>query len=321
MIVDRERMVRVKRQFSASAERVFDAWLDPATAGKWLYATPTGTMTRLEIDARVGGKFLFVRRESEDIEHVGEYLEIDRPKRLVFTMAVPKFSSEYTRVTVDIVPRKNGCELTLTHEGVLPDWMEKTQQGWGMILDGLASSLDPSSSEYGVVIDPGTIRFERLLPGPIERVWSYLTDSNKRGQWLASGEMEPRVGGSVELKFQHATLSTKTAPAPERFQGHDCHLSHDKVLRFEPPHLLSISWDDGGQPSDVTFELSPQADKVLLVLTHRRLANRKAMVEVGTGWHSHLVVLQDRLEGREPDAFWTIFNEIDGKYEDRIAGE
>ena len=70
--------IRITRRFNASIERVFDAWLDPEKAGKWLFATPTGKMVRVEIDPRVGGSFNITRRESEDIEHVGTYLEIDR---------------------------------------------------------------------------------------------------------------------------------------------------------------------------------------------------------------------------------------------------
>lgn len=131
----------VTHRFAAAAERVFDAWLDPKTAGKWLFATETGTITKVDIDPRVRGRFSIIRREADDIEHVGEYLEIDRPQRLVFTFGVPKFSSEMTRVTIEIVPLANGCELTLTHEGVLPDYGERTRQGWDMILDNLAESL------------------------------------------------------------------------------------------------------------------------------------------------------------------------------------
>ncbi len=132
----------VSRRFDASAERVFDAWLDPEKASKWLFATPTGRMVRAEVDARVGGSFTFVRRDGDDVEHVGEYLEIDRPRRLVFTFAVPRFSPVFTRVSVDIVPLGAGCELTLTHEGVPPEWADRTREGWTMILAGLAGSLD-----------------------------------------------------------------------------------------------------------------------------------------------------------------------------------
>lgn len=134
--------VRVSRRFSASAERVFDAWLDPEKAGRWLFATPTGQMVRVEIDACVGGQFAFVdRRDGEDVEHVGEYLEIDRPRRLVFTFSVPKYSSVSTRVTIEIQPLGTGCALTLTHENVLPDYGTRTEAGWTMILDRLAEAL------------------------------------------------------------------------------------------------------------------------------------------------------------------------------------
>lgn len=99
-------------------------------------------MVRVEIDARVGGSFVFVdRRDDEDIEHVGRYLEIDRPRRLVFTFAVPKFSAQSTRVTIDIVALEAGCALPLTHEGVLPDYATRTQAGWTGILDKLAEIL------------------------------------------------------------------------------------------------------------------------------------------------------------------------------------
>ena len=134
--------VRVTHSFSASAERVFDAWLDPKKAGAWLFATPTGEMVRVEIDARVGGAFCFTdRRDGEDIDHVGHYEVIDRPHRLVFTFSVPKFSAEVTRVSLDIVALESGCELTLTHTGVLPDYAERTVGGWTMILNALAANL------------------------------------------------------------------------------------------------------------------------------------------------------------------------------------
>ncbi|HEY3859201.1 MAG TPA: SRPBCC domain-containing protein [Gammaproteobacteria bacterium] len=128
----------VTRGFKASPERVFDAWLDPAKARHFLFATPTGRIVKVEIDARVGGRFLIVdRRDGEDIAHEGEYLEIQRPKRLKFTFGVPRYSKDYSQVTLDIVPIPDGCELTLTHEGVLEEYADKTPQGWNMIFDGL----------------------------------------------------------------------------------------------------------------------------------------------------------------------------------------
>jgi uncharacterized protein YndB with AHSA1/START domain len=133
--------IQVTRRFGASAERVFDAWLDPATAGKWLFATPTGEMIRVEIDPRVGGSFTIVRRDGDDVEHIGEYLEIDRPRRLVFTFRVPKYSDVTTRVSIDIVAFASGCELTLTHEGVLSEWVSRGESGWNMILDNLSKTL------------------------------------------------------------------------------------------------------------------------------------------------------------------------------------
>ena len=137
--------VRVARHFETSAERVFDAWLDPNRAGRWLFATPTGQMVRVEIDVRIGGSFVFVdRRNGEDVEHKGEYLEMDRPKRLVFRFVVPKYSSIYTRVAIDIVPAGRGCNLTLVHEGVLPEYKEQTQSGWKAILDALAGCVAPA---------------------------------------------------------------------------------------------------------------------------------------------------------------------------------
>ena len=78
---------------------------------------------------------------ASDVEHIGTYLEIDRPRRLVFTFGVPKFSAQMTRVSIDLKPLPTGCELTLTHEGVLPEWLESGREGWGMILDGLSAHL------------------------------------------------------------------------------------------------------------------------------------------------------------------------------------
>jgi uncharacterized protein YndB with AHSA1/START domain len=141
-------LVRVTRRFSAAPERVFDAFLDPDRARRFMFTTPTGQMVRAEIDPRVGGAYTFTdRRDGEDVEHVGRYLEIDRPRRLVFTFSVEKHSADADRVSIDIVPLETGCELTLTHE-MKPEWAEyaaRTQQGWAGIVDGLAAVLGEGS--------------------------------------------------------------------------------------------------------------------------------------------------------------------------------
>lgn len=134
--------VRVARRFDAAPERVFDAWLDRATAGRWLFATPAGQMTVVEIDARVGGAFTFIdRRDGEDIAHTGEYVEIDRPRRLAFDFRVPKFSSESTRISIAFAPSGAGCDLALAHEGVFAEYASRTEDGWREILEGLAKTL------------------------------------------------------------------------------------------------------------------------------------------------------------------------------------
>ncbi|MDH7797801.1 MULTISPECIES: SRPBCC family protein [unclassified Beijerinckia] len=145
---DERHRIQVTHVFSASVERVFDAWLDPAKASQFLFATATGQMVTAEIDARVGGQFLFVdRRDGVDVIHKGEYLEIERPRRLVFSFGVPQFSADFTRVTVEIAPQGSGCLLTLTHEGVLPDYQARTQAGWGTILDNLGKVLSQTRGE------------------------------------------------------------------------------------------------------------------------------------------------------------------------------
>lgn len=308
--------LRLSRRFDASPERVFDAWLHPEFADKWLMTTPDSESHRTEMDARVGGKWTIVdSRDRVDYTAIGEYLEIDRPRLLVFTFGMPQFSPEFSRVTIEILPEKGGCILNLTHENVLPDYRSDTIKGWGKMFDSLASELN-----YGFPVDSRTVRFERVVPGPIERVWEYLVNSDKRGQWLATGEMPPRVGAEVELRIKHAGLSPHFAPAPEKFQKYEDGVSFPiRITRFEPPHILGITWPGENTQSEVLFELTKEGDKVRLILTHSRLADVAEMADVSGGWHTHLAVLVERLIGQTPLAFWKLFGDIESRYEKRLG--
>ncbi|MHA7634172.1 SRPBCC family protein [Corallococcus sp. M7] len=138
---DRPVKLTVTHRFKASAEQVFSAWTHPGKARCWLFVTaPEKPLVRAEINARVGGRFcLSDLRDGEAVAHEGEYLEVERPRRLVFTFAVPKYSPDYDRVTVDIVPEGEDCVLTLTHE-MGPDgekWKDSTEKGWSKMLGAL----------------------------------------------------------------------------------------------------------------------------------------------------------------------------------------
>lgn len=146
-------LVRVQRAFACTADAVYDAWLDPALARRFLFATPpTGEVVRCEIEPGVGGKLVVADRRPVDgdaghieIEHSGRFLQLDRPRRIAFAFSVPQFGGPETTVVIDIEPQGDGCELTLRHdlgpaEGA-KDMLERTEKGWATILANLEAAL------------------------------------------------------------------------------------------------------------------------------------------------------------------------------------
>lgn len=127
--------ITVRHVYAAPPARVFEAWVAPSLARRWLFATPAGQIVRCDLDPRPGGALVITdRRAGDEVEHCGAYVEVDPPRRVVFTFSVPKYSSVVTTVTIDVAPAATGCELTLVHEGVLPEWASQTEQGWRELL-------------------------------------------------------------------------------------------------------------------------------------------------------------------------------------------
>lgn len=171
---------------------------------------------------------------------------------------------------------------------------------------------------YAEKIDENTIRFVRLLPGPVERVFQFLWDEDKRKLWFTSGTMPARVGESFTQHWKHSEYSPNKSVPPERMAEIDRtgHTATNTLLAYEPPYRLAYTF---GQGSEVEFVLKPEGDKVRLTLTHSRLPNRDYTLNVSGGWHAHLDVLEYRLKGETPPGFWDIWRRYDGAYDKRYA--
>lgn len=137
---------RVCHRFRATAEKVYDAWLEPAMVRRWMASALqsmglAGDIGKIEIDARVGGKFLFTDQRGEmEARHWGTYLELERPKRIVFTWIVDESEeSKPSTVSLNIRPEADGCVVTITHE-MDSEWAEyvpRVEAGWGSMLTAL----------------------------------------------------------------------------------------------------------------------------------------------------------------------------------------
>ncbi|PKP75036.1 MAG: ATPase [Alphaproteobacteria bacterium HGW-Alphaproteobacteria-6] len=169
-----------------------------------------------------------------------------------------------------------------------------------------------TSNRHGRLVSPDTLQIERLLPGPIERIWSWLTQDDLRRKWLAAGEMPLTTGAEFELTWRNDDLTTPPGARPEGFGAE--HRMTSRIIAANPPGHLAFTWGSNGE---VEITLAPSGDMVLLTLTHRRTADRAMRVMVGAGWHAHLDLLAARLEGSPPEAFWDAWQRLRADYEAR----
>lgn len=180
-----------------------------------------------------------------------------------------------------------------------------------------------NNDQFGTFTGSAEIRLVRTLPGPIERVWEYLTDPEKRSRWFAGGPMEQRVGGKVRLEFRHSCIAPNETPPAEFKKAHEGGKVHEgMVTRCEPPHLLAFTFGSDNE-SEAIFQLTPQGKNVLLVLTHRSTGGDiPYMHEFGSGWHTHIAQLIAHLEGSTPPLFWQMLLRLKPEYEKaRIAAQ
>ena len=175
------------------------------------------------------------------------------------------------------------------------------------------SALNPNAQ----FITGDTVRVERTLNAPIEKVWSYVVESEKRAKWFAGGQWDLRVGGKTELTFAHHRLSDE--PSPEGF-GKKGPFSGE-IIAIEPPHL--IAWRDTGigrGGSEIRMELTPEGDRTHLSIIHTRMAYPDRLGACA-GWGAHLNILEDTLTGRKPRGFWTTHDRLREFYATRYPEE
>lgn len=149
-------IVRAAHRYSAPAERVFDAWITPAQASRFFFATRTGNIMQCALDPVPGGEFTVTDRRPNadgdesvfDAEHRGRYVVVERPRLLVFDFSVPPYVEQATRVTLEFRPLSaQTCEIVLTHElgdsDLARAFAEQTRKGWDTMLATLERELFP----------------------------------------------------------------------------------------------------------------------------------------------------------------------------------
>ena len=162
------------------------------------------------------------------------------------------------------------------------------------------------------LIEPGTVKLDRVLPGTVARVWSYITQSDKRAQWLAAGDFDMRVGGAIRLEFDNDNLSSEKGRPASR---HENLVSFEGVItRLEPRRLLAHTWNWDGASTEVTYELTPHGKGTRLVIVHRNLEGRELQADVMGGWDAHTGILEDVLNGEQPRPFWKTQRKLAREY-------
>ena len=173
----------------------------------------------------------------------------------------------------------------------------------------------------GVVTGRGAIRFERVLPGPIDRVWAFLTEPEKRGQWIASGSADLQPGAVSEWLCDYAY---RLEPELRARHGDTPPLCRARTLECLPPRLLRTTWAyadgrGGSIETELSWALAEEGEVVRLVFMHSKLPDNDDVRCALAGWHVHLDVLADRLHGRQSVPFMAAHKILESVYKQRVS--
>jgi uncharacterized protein YndB with AHSA1/START domain len=150
---------------------------------------------------------------------------------------------------------------------------------------------------FGAFLDGGrTLKFERLLPGPPERVWDWLTRPELVAKWFTEQHIEPRVGGQMWGRFGDG-------------DGWIC-----TVTEWDPPHRLAWVGQDG--KDGITWELKSEGDLVRMVFVQTGIRPHAGL---GAGWHAFFDGLGQWIAGREPPSHGAIWSQVMPAYQDQLA--
>lgn len=153
-------------------------------------------------------------------------------------------------------------------------------------------------SDLAVVDELGTLTLVRHLPGPIDRVWKYLTDPEFLAKWFSGGVVADCVGGKVRFDMG----------------------AFGRITAYEPMRLLEYSWNEEDaavgpvENSVVRWELAQEGSGVRLTLTQSRLPNVEVLAHCA-GWHCFLDRLASVIDGREPEPVMELFARLKAVYE------
>ena len=136
-----EATLELEELISASPEAVFDAWIDPEQLKLWFFGGPTH-VSRAETEPKVGGKYVIVMSDAEkDWVHRGEYIEIDRPRRLVFTCCATSIDFEESLVSITLTLEGDKTRLRLVQERLPNHIIDGAIQGWTELFGKLEKLL------------------------------------------------------------------------------------------------------------------------------------------------------------------------------------
>ena len=315
------RTIRFVRDLPGPIERVWAYLTESDLKATWIGATEIPstiggetTMTWEGEDGEPGGG-LTIRTRAYDPPHVLEYDWIE--------LHAPGGAIRDSVVRFELAVHGDGVRLTLTHRALPVDSYTTVAAGWHAHLDTLVAQLDgsggpdayaryaeiePRYGALGTFPSAGTVRLERVLPAPPERVWSYLTEGTLLATWLGRGEIAPTAGATSRLTL----------------------LANDDVIEatvqtYDPPRTLAYTWFSTQHdtrrpdPSVVRFELAPHDDGTLLVLTHAGVLP-EFRGRVAAGWHALCDALAARLRDTEPLTFDDVFGRVIDGYESLAGG-